>query len=102
MNLKHLACAFLLILCSCSKQYVTLDRYHDLPMGASPKQVEQQLGSPYRVTQSNRGVEYLYIERIYLNKDDRLQRHYSLLFVNDQLSDKTVKELEQGSIQSSF
>ena len=87
---------------SCSNQYVTMERFDSIPFGAGFEEVERTIGAPYKRETKKGQTLCLYIERINLDKETRMQRHYTLTFSEGKMVEKSVKEIKQNSINANF
>lgn len=98
--------------CSPGHRIVTMQAFSDIPLGATPQEVKEMAGSPYRVRKiDSETEEYEYIERIRANGRELEERHYYIRFKNGKVVEKKMAqdspppfdlgsyELQTGSLQ---
>lgn len=90
------------MLCSCSQAYITQARFSDIPLGANMIEVEAKIGKAYKTRPVPAGTEHLYIERISMGKDNNIQKHYTLIYSNGHVVDKSAKEIEEPTLNANF
>lgn len=80
--------------CMMGHRVMTINGFSDISLGMSAEQVEKQAGTPYDVHDLGEGrMEFEYIERIKMGTQDIEERHYYILFKNDRVSGKRMKEI---------
>ncbi len=86
---------FLLILCACSSggSLMTMNNFHDIPLGATTEEVVSCAGQPFAIrTRCDGVIEYEYIERIKIGARDAEERRYLLLIKDGVVIEKKLKE----------
>lgn len=88
---KYLVC-LCLSACGTSSALVTMNSFHDVPVGATTSEVTERLGEPYAIHRHSNGtVEYEYIERISAGIRNFEENHYFLVFKENKLVSRRVK-----------
>lgn len=83
-----------LFLTACGHRVMTMDSYHDVPIGTSEKKLVEMAGSPYSVQNLQDGkVQYQYIERIPMGDRTVEERHYFFVLKNGQVINKYMKSV---------
>ena len=72
---------------------MTMNSFHDIPLGASSSEVIASAGEPYKIHKKKDGtVEYEYIERIKAGGRDLEERRYIIVLKDGKVVSKHVKE----------
>lgn len=83
------------VLGSCSTRTINAESFSNVPLGATPKEVEATLGAPDETGKTPEGyLEYTYIERITLGPENREQVHYFIRFSDGKVVEKAVEEID--------
>ncbi len=78
--------------CSSGGALMTMNSFHDIPIGATTSEVVAAAGDPYRINKRKDGtVEYEYIERIKAGNRDLQERRYILILKDGKVVSKEVK-----------
>ncbi|MGM0440537.1 MAG: hypothetical protein ACQEP8_05445 [Chlamydiota bacterium] len=88
--MKKLALLLLLGLAACSQQpMMTLQYYDTIDIGADIMEIEREAGEPYEVKPLPNGIaQYIYIQRVWRDKDCTDQRHYYLMVEDGKIIEK--------------
>jgi hypothetical protein len=85
--------------CASGGAIMTMNAFHDIPLGASESEVISSAGKPYSICKKEDGVvEYEYIERVKAGARDLEERRYVLVLKDGKVVSKHVK----GSSPSPF
>ncbi len=88
-------CSFLVLgACSSGGSLVTMQKFGDVPVGASREELISFMGSPIRERKLDDGsVEYEYIERFKVGGRDLNERHYFVIVKDGKVVSKRYKQI---------
>ncbi|HSX25604.1 MAG TPA: hypothetical protein VLE89_01185 [Chlamydiales bacterium] len=79
--------------CSSGGALMTLDNFHEIPLGATQSEVVACAGEPYSICKKDDGtIEYEYIERIKIGYRDAEERRYIIVMKDGVVIHKKVKQ----------
>lgn len=83
----------LLTACASGGMSLTMNSFHDIPVGASVEEVIATAGTPHAIHRKSDGtVEYEYIERFKTGARNVNERHYYILIKEGQVVSKRVEQ----------
>lgn len=78
--------------CASGHTVMTMNSFHEIPIGSSSTQLVQQAGEPYAIHKKEDGsIEYEYIERIRISAIEWEVRHYFLMVKDGKVVAKRVE-----------
>lgn len=84
---------FILVACASGGRMITMDSFHEVPIGVSETEVVAVVGKPYAIRNKEDGtVEYEYIERIKIGYRNMDTRRYFIILKDGKVIDKRVKD----------
>ena len=88
--------SILFISCSAGSKVIDSDKFYEVEIGMSIKELKEKLGDPYSVKSLGNGeVEYKYIERLYAADRVLQERHYLFILKNGKVVSKKVIDLNR-------
>jgi hypothetical protein len=83
---------FLLTACAAGGHVVTMDKFYEVPIGATEPQLVESIGKPYAIKEKKDGSkEYEYIERIKIGNRDAEERKYIIVIQNGKVASKKIE-----------
>jgi len=83
----------ILVACASGGSMVTMDSFHEVPIGVSAPEVVAVIGKPYAIREKKDGtVEYEYIERIKIGYRNMDTRRYFIILKDGKVIEKHVKQ----------
>jgi len=94
--MKNLLIATLILFAGCMSGHrvMTMNEFHEIPVGTTAVQLKSMAGKPYTVSKHEDGVEeYEYIERLTIGSRIATERHYYFVLKEGKVVSKRVEDI---------